>query len=360
MTRPCESHRRGPGSIGSRFEVKAANWPPIRPIKKKRTSESLYAIVMGMDDATLNRLRQWLNVWHDPFEPKLTSASRAASRARDWRDRRRGRPPRPVTNWKTAKVCALAQHPLTPENVRVAPNGQRSCRLCLNQRIREWRRKGARPRTSCYKKRKTKPEVISVFRWRWSRPGWCRRCVARSPRSAGSRIGPRSARRTARAGSCCSAGIPPGVSRRPARSTARCAAASHAILRPQLNLPGDAGCRSARIDLRSTELPVRRPRHRHRAASDRRQHAVVGADSGGIWRTTDGGVTWTSLTDAIPVPAIASLVIDPRNPSLLYATTIHRTYPIRLLRSTDGGTTWTVTPIEIRRERDPAARFARG
>ena len=59
---------------------------------------------------------------------------------------------------------------------------------------------------------------------------------------------------------------------------------------------------------------------------------------------------------ASPVPAIASLVIDPRNPSLLYATTIHRTYPIRLLRSTDGGNSWTVTPVMTDRgELSPAA-----
>lgn len=101
----------------------------------------LYAIVMAMDDATLARLRQWLKRVAHPLTVEFEERSRVATRAREWRDRRRGRPPRPVTNWKTATVCALAQHPLTPENVRIAPNGQRSCRLCLNQRIREWRRK---------------------------------------------------------------------------------------------------------------------------------------------------------------------------------------------------------------------------
>jgi hypothetical protein len=101
----------------------------------------LYEIVMGMDDATLNLLRQWLNRVARPLSIPADERTRVAVRAREWRDRRRGRPPRPVTNWKTATVCALAQHPLTPENVRVAPNGQRACRACLNQRIREWRKK---------------------------------------------------------------------------------------------------------------------------------------------------------------------------------------------------------------------------
>ena len=71
----------------------------------------------------------------------------------------------------------------------------------------------------------------------------------------------------------------------------------------------------------------------------------VGTDSGGIWRTTDNGATWTSLTDAVPVPAIQSLALDPVNPQLMYATTIHRTYATRWLRSTDGGTSWDVSAI---------------
>ena len=71
----------------------------------------------------------------------------------------------------------------------------------------------------------------------------------------------------------------------------------------------------------------------------------IGSDSGGIWRTTDAGVTWRSLTDDLPVPAIQSMAIDPASPSLLYATTINRTYPTRLLRSADAGDSWTVSSI---------------
>ena len=71
----------------------------------------------------------------------------------------------------------------------------------------------------------------------------------------------------------------------------------------------------------------------------------IGGDGGGIWRTTDGGVTWASLTDGLPVPAIQSIVIDPVNPQLIYATTIQRTYATRWLSSTNGGATWTVSSI---------------
>jgi len=71
----------------------------------------------------------------------------------------------------------------------------------------------------------------------------------------------------------------------------------------------------------------------------------IGTDSGGIWRTIDNGATWASLTDAVPVPAIQSLALDPVNPQLVYATTIHRTYGTRWLRSTDGGSSWDVSAI---------------
>ena len=129
------------------------------------------------------------------------------------------------------------------------------------------------------------------------------------------------------------------------------------IVRPQLNLPNERwvslGPQSIYVN---NALPYA---GRVTAIAPHPTDAntlFVGGDGGGIWRTTNGGVTWTPLTDNIPVPAIASLVIDPRNPSLLYATTIHRTYPIRLLRSIDGGNTWTVTPIETDRgQLSPAA-----
>lgn len=73
----------------------------------------------------------------------------------------------------------------------------------------------------------------------------------------------------------------------------------------------------------------------------------IGADGGGIWRTTDAGATWTSLTDDLPVPAIQSIAIDPVNPQLIYASTIQRTYPTRWLSSTDGGATWSISAITL-------------
>ncbi len=71
----------------------------------------------------------------------------------------------------------------------------------------------------------------------------------------------------------------------------------------------------------------------------------IGTDNGGVWRTTDGGVSWASLMDGIPVPGIQSLTIDPVDPLILYASTIQRAYGTRWLRSTDGGQSWVESAI---------------
>ncbi|MEJ6003925.1 hypothetical protein WG899_00060 [Paucibacter sp. AS339] len=63
----------------------------------------------------------------------------------------------------------------------------------------------------------------------------------------------------------------------------------------------------------------------------------------GIYKSTDGGATWTALTASVP-PAgvlgdfsyVTQIVVSPRSPNRVYATT--RT---GLFRSNDGGTSWT-------------------
>jgi hypothetical protein len=72
---------------------------------------------------------------------------------------------------------------------------------------------------------------------------------------------------------------------------------------------------------------------------------AAGAD-GGVWRTTDGGVTWTPLTDHMPTTAIGALAVDPADERIIYAGTgeanyaNHSRYGLGLLRSADGGDTW--------------------
>lgn len=74
----------------------------------------------------------------------------------------------------------------------------------------------------------------------------------------------------------------------------------------------------------------------------------VGAADGGVWRTTDGGVTWTPLTDQEATTAVGALAIDPFDARVLYAGTgeanfaNHSRYGRGLLRSLDGGQTWAL------------------
>ena len=39
----------------------------------------------------------------------------------------------------------------------------------------------------------------------------------------------------------------------------------------------------------------------------------LGAAQGGVWKTSDGGTTWTELTDTQPTLAVGSIAIDPAN-----------------------------------------------
>jgi len=86
-------------------------------------------------------------------------------------------------------------------------------------------------------------------------------------------------------------------------------------------------------------------------AVDPRNPSVVylGADGGGVWKTTDGGQTWTPLTGNQPSLQIGALALDPSNPDIVYAGTSVSNYLFGnlgagILRSSDGGATWTQLP----------------
>jgi uncharacterized protein (TIGR03437 family) len=84
-------------------------------------------------------------------------------------------------------------------------------------------------------------------------------------------------------------------------------------------------------------------------AVDPRDNDTVyaGAADGGVWKTTDGGVTWKPLTDDQPSLSIGSVAIDPSNPDTIYAGTGEENFNsdaysgVGILKSTDGGATWT-------------------
>jgi photosystem II stability/assembly factor-like uncharacterized protein len=79
--------------------------------------------------------------------------------------------------------------------------------------------------------------------------------------------------------------------------------------------------------------------------TDANRYFAAAAD-GGVWRTTNGGETWTPLTDHMPTSAIGALALDPHDENVVYAGTgeanfaNHSRYGLGLMRSTDGGDTW--------------------
>ncbi|MBI4491752.1 MAG: hypothetical protein HY690_03055, partial [Chloroflexi bacterium] len=84
----------------------------------------------------------------------------------------------------------------------------------------------------------------------------------------------------------------------------------------------------------------------------------IGAASGGVWKTTDGGTTWTPLTDTQPSLAIGALALDPTNPSVVYAGLGEQNnsgdsyYGFGVLKSTDAGASWTLAnPAIFSRQR---------
>jgi hypothetical protein len=65
------------------------------------------------------------------------------------------------------------------------------------------------------------------------------------------------------------------------------------------------------------------------------QTIYVGARGSGVWKTTNGGTSWTSITDSLPTLTVSGLAIAPSQPQRLYLAT-----PIGIFRTDDGGATW--------------------
>lgn len=78
----------------------------------------------------------------------------------------------------------------------------------------------------------------------------------------------------------------------------------------------------------------------------------VGSPSGGLWKTTDGGSTWATNTDGLPVLGVSDIAIDPTNTNIMYIATgdgdviySNGSRSIGVLKSRDGGSTWSGTGL---------------
>jgi photosystem II stability/assembly factor-like uncharacterized protein len=72
----------------------------------------------------------------------------------------------------------------------------------------------------------------------------------------------------------------------------------------------------------------------------------VGTASGGIWKTTNGGITWKPIFDEQPVASIGDLALEPGNPDVIYAGSGESnvrnsvSFGNGVYKSPDGGKTW--------------------
>ena len=70
----------------------------------------------------------------------------------------------------------------------------------------------------------------------------------------------------------------------------------------------------------------------------------IATPAGGLWKSTDGGQSWTTNTDKLTNLGISDIVIHPTNSNIMYIGTGDRdggdTYSFGVLKSIDGGNTW--------------------
>ncbi len=78
------------------------------------------------------------------------------------------------------------------------------------------------------------------------------------------------------------------------------------------------------------------------------ENGIFNGDNGGIFKSVDGGKTWRQLTKGLPNNIVqANLAIAPSSPKTLFAAVRAKTIA-KLYRSEDGGETWTGTTDDPR------------
>ncbi|MBN1115850.1 MAG: T9SS type A sorting domain-containing protein [Bacteroidales bacterium] len=79
----------------------------------------------------------------------------------------------------------------------------------------------------------------------------------------------------------------------------------------------------------------------------------VGAPTGGLWITKDGGGTWNTTTDFLDIIGVSDIAVSPTDPNNIYIVTgdgdgnKFQTYAMGILKSNDGGKTWEPTSLSL-------------
>lgn len=75
----------------------------------------------------------------------------------------------------------------------------------------------------------------------------------------------------------------------------------------------------------------------------------LGAPAGGIWKSTNGGNSWSPLTDELPQIGVSGIAIDPNNTNIIYIGTGDKdasdSYSVGVYKSLNGGSTWSATGL---------------
>src|SRR6185312_9528530 len=74
----------------------------------------------------------------------------------------------------------------------------------------------------------------------------------------------------------------------------------------------------------------------------------ISTAGGGVWKTLNGGISWSPLTDSQSTLSMGAIAVSPSNPNVVYAGTgeTHFSgdsfYGTGILKSINGGATWTL------------------
>jgi len=77
-----------------------------------------------------------------------------------------------------------------------------------------------------------------------------------------------------------------------------------------------------------------------------------GSVGGGVWKTTNGGLTWAPMTDKTAIMSVGAIAVAPSDPNVIYVGTGEScwrgniSYGDGMYRSLDGGKTWTHIGLE--------------